>query len=152
MPDTCTATRTNGERCASTLGLRNGLCPVHDGRADPRAAAMRKHQLDAERRKETRKEVERARLAPRDRLRLALAERWDEVQMVLLDGALEDGDRGTLIRLMAEAFGKPGEVAPPPVEPEPSLEELFAALDALQAGTPVVHPASEGRMGAGVEA
>lgn len=139
-PETCTAIRRNGERCRSTFALRDGLCPVHGGRVDPSAAVKARHDREKARREAMKRDVERAKLAPRERLRLDLAARWDEVQRVLLDGALAEGDRGTLLRLLDQAFGKPGETAapdgPPPV---PSLEELVAALDAItgldEAGT-----------------
>lgn len=155
-PETCKGIRKNGERCRSTLGLREGLCPVHDGRADPSMAVRVRHRKFHERRAATQQAVERAKMAPRDRLRLDLAARWDEVQRVLLDGALADGDRATLLRLLDQAFGKPGEnAAPDAAAPQPTLDELVAALDAitgLDSGTPLVPEGEHPRMDAGLEA
>lgn len=42
----------------------------------------------------------------RDRLAVELTERQDAILAVLLDGALEEGDRATLLRLMDQAFGR----------------------------------------------
>ncbi len=38
-----------------------------------------------------------------------MAERYDEILRVLLDGAIDADDRQTLIRLHDQAFGKPAE-------------------------------------------
>lgn len=154
--ETCIAIRKNGKRCQSRFALRDGLCPVHGGRVDPSAAVKARHERERERREAMKRDVERARLAPRDRLRLDLAARWDEVQRVLLDGALADGDRATLLRLLDQAFGKPGEnAAPDAAAPQPTLDELVAALDAitgLDSGTPLVPEGEHPRMDAGLEA
>ena len=105
----CSGINKDGSQCRGTRALGDGLCSIHRGLADSAAGGRAKAARIQAEKKAAQAAVVRARMAPRDRLALALAERWDAVQAVLLDGAIADGDRTTLIRLMSEAFGKPTE-------------------------------------------
>jgi len=134
----CQGTNKDGSPCATTRGLRNGLCSTHSGAIDHAAAARARGAAVAARRDDSRAavqhEAERSKLGLRAALAVALAERQEEIVAALIARAVDDGDTGLLLRLFTEALGKPGEAAPPvEQEPEATLEDIVAAWRASAA-------------------
>lgn len=152
-PSRCKGINKDGSRCKGTKGLNTaGLCSLHSGKVDSsRAAAASAHarRQRAHREQEAREAqqdaVRRSTLAPRQQLALALAERQERAIRALVDAAVpvdeaDDVDIPLLLRLWAEAYGKPTEQAAPAVE-QPSLDEVLQAwTQAAEAGVQLRAP------------
>jgi len=142
-PTRCQGVNKNGSQCKGTIGLNaQGLCSLHATTATREAAIAARQQAalrDQKAQEAQADAVRRSQLAPRAALALKLAERQDRLVDALVDAAVpEEGATGPdgrplqvdiplALRLWGEAYGKPGEAAPPPVEPARALDEVVGA-------------------------
>lgn len=155
---TCTGVTKDGGRCKGTVGLVDGMCSIHRGKADPSAAARARAAKQRQAKQDRAEAAERRKMSLAERVALETAEHQDAIIRAWLAPILDGTDATAAHRaasvIMERVLGRPTErLEVENREPVPTLDDLLSrwSQERDNPGTVAVPEPVLSRMDKGIE-